>query len=138
MRRSFSFFLIFAPHIRILFDTYIEDCFANAVSSDINALILDYLTVAGYPNAAAKFSTEANLSPQQPSSSIYARQQIQTFIHKGEIESALHALNDLDPSVRTILCCTISLHYFAVIKTRVYMHHSYGLRVTDEEQPLFL
>ncbi|OTB14096.1 hypothetical protein K445DRAFT_13108 [Daldinia sp. EC12] len=67
--------------------------------SDINALILDYLTVAGYPNAAAKFSTEANLSPQQPSSSIYARQQIQSFIHRGEIENALHSLNDLDPSI---------------------------------------
>ncbi|KAI0889553.1 CTLH/CRA C-terminal to lish motif domain-containing protein [Annulohypoxylon maeteangense] len=67
--------------------------------SDINALILDYLTVAGYPNAAAKFSTEANLSPQQPSTDIHARQQIQTFIHKGEIESAIHALNDLNPSI---------------------------------------
>ncbi|KAI1097935.1 CTLH/CRA C-terminal to lish motif domain-containing protein [Jackrogersella minutella] len=67
--------------------------------SDINALILDYLTVAGYPNAAAKFSTEANLSPQQPSSAIHARQQIQTFIHKGEIENAIHALNDLEPSI---------------------------------------
>ncbi|KAI1452769.1 CTLH/CRA C-terminal to lish motif domain-containing protein [Annulohypoxylon moriforme] len=67
--------------------------------SDINALILDYLTVAGYPNAAAKFSTEANLSPQQPSADILARQQIQTFIHKGEIESAIHALNDLNPSI---------------------------------------
>ncbi|KAI8959215.1 CTLH/CRA C-terminal to lish motif domain-containing protein [Daldinia sp. FL1419] len=67
--------------------------------NDINALILDYLTVAGYPNAAAKFSTEANLSPQQPSSSIYARQQIKRFIHRGEIEEALQALNDLDPSI---------------------------------------
>ncbi|KAI2614306.1 CTLH/CRA C-terminal to lish motif domain-containing protein [Hypoxylon fragiforme] len=67
--------------------------------SDINALILDYLTVAGYPNAAAKFSTEANLSPQQPTSAIQARQQIQTFIHKGEIENATHALNELDPSI---------------------------------------
>ncbi|KAI1090310.1 CTLH/CRA C-terminal to lish motif domain-containing protein [Rostrohypoxylon terebratum] len=67
--------------------------------SEINALILDYLTVAGYPNAAAKFSSEANLSPQQPSSAIHARQQIQTFIHKGEIDSAIHALNDFDPSI---------------------------------------
>ncbi|KAI1373243.1 CTLH/CRA C-terminal to lish motif domain-containing protein [Hypoxylon crocopeplum] len=67
--------------------------------SDINALILDYLTVAGYPNAAAKFSTEANLSPQQPTTSIQARQQIQTFIHRGEIENAIHALNDLCPAI---------------------------------------
>ncbi|KAJ8128506.1 hypothetical protein O1611_g5127 [Lasiodiplodia mahajangana] len=41
--------------------------------SDINALILDYLTVAGYPNAAAKFSSEANLQPQQPTSAIQQR-----------------------------------------------------------------
>ena len=76
----------------------------NFFLSDINALILDYLTVAGYPNAAAKFSTEANLSPQQPSTAILARQQIQHFIHKGEIESAIHALNDLDPSVSATIC----------------------------------
>ncbi|KAI1336625.1 CTLH/CRA C-terminal to lish motif domain-containing protein [Xylariaceae sp. FL0016] len=64
--------------------------------SDINALILDYLTVAGYPNAAAKFSTEANLQPQQPTSAIQKRQQIQTLIHKGEIENAIQELNELD------------------------------------------
>ncbi|KAL7629728.1 hypothetical protein AAE478_001251 [Parahypoxylon ruwenzoriense] len=67
--------------------------------SDINALILDYLTVAGYPNAAAKFSTEANLQPQQSTPAIQARQEIRTFIHKGEIENATQALNDLDPSI---------------------------------------
>ncbi|KAI1487719.1 CTLH/CRA C-terminal to lish motif domain-containing protein [Biscogniauxia mediterranea] len=67
--------------------------------SDVNALILDYLTVAGYPNAAAKFSTEANLQPQQPTCAIQSRQQIQTFIHKGEIEKAIHALNELEPSM---------------------------------------
>ncbi|KAL3960534.1 hypothetical protein ACCO45_005651 [Purpureocillium lilacinum] len=39
--------------------------------SDINALILDYLTMEGYPNAAAKFSKEANLQPQQDSASIH-------------------------------------------------------------------
>ncbi|KAI5923657.1 CTLH/CRA C-terminal to lish motif domain-containing protein [Camillea tinctor] len=67
--------------------------------SDINALILDYLTAAGYPNSAAKFTSEANLQPQQPTSAIQARQQIQTFIHKGEIEKAIQALNELDPSM---------------------------------------
>ncbi|OTB01127.1 hypothetical protein M426DRAFT_323775 [Hypoxylon sp. CI-4A] len=83
--------------------------------SDINALILDYLTIAGYPNAAAKFSTEANLSPQQPSTSIQSRQQIQTFIHRGDIESAIHALNDLDPS---ILDKDESLH-FALLRLQL-------------------
>ena len=69
-------------------------------ASDINALILDYLTVAGYPNAAARFCTEANLTPQQPDSDIRNRQRIQRFIHEGEIEAAIRFLNDLDPAVR--------------------------------------
>ncbi|KAI0380412.1 CTLH/CRA C-terminal to lish motif domain-containing protein [Hypomontagnella monticulosa] len=80
-----------------LFTRQVEE--VRTPKSDINALILDYLTLAGYPNAAAKFSSEANLSPQQPSSAISARQQIQTFIHKGDIENAIRALNDLDPSI---------------------------------------
>lgn len=67
--------------------------------SDINALILDYLTLAGYPNAAAKFSTEANLSPHQRSTAIEARQEIQSFIHRGDIENAIQTLNDQDPSI---------------------------------------
>ncbi|XXG95077.1 Uridine kinase [Hypoxylon texense] len=67
--------------------------------SDINALILDYLTLAGYPNAAAKFSTEANLSPHQHSSAIEARQEIQSYIHRGDIENAIRALNNHDPSI---------------------------------------
>ena len=53
----------------------------------------------GYPNAAAKFSKEANLSPQQDSGSIKARQEIQSHIHNGSIQAAIEALNDLDPEV---------------------------------------
>jgi glucose-induced degradation protein 8 len=71
----------------------------NATRSDINALILDYLTMAGYPNAAKKFSAEANLPPQQVNDSIEARQQIQTAIHRGDIAEAISNLNDLDPEV---------------------------------------
>ncbi|ORY59715.1 CTLH/CRA C-terminal to lish motif domain-containing protein [Pseudomassariella vexata] len=67
--------------------------------SDINALILDYLTMAGYPNAAARFSAEANLQPQQDDASIVARQQIQNSIHKGDIQVAINALNDMDPEI---------------------------------------
>ncbi|KAI1383648.1 CTLH/CRA C-terminal to lish motif domain-containing protein [Hypoxylon trugodes] len=83
--------------VRHAFTRQVEE--VKTPKSDINALILDYLTVAGYPNAAAKFSTEANLSPQQPSAAILARQQIQNSIHRGEIEGAIRALNDLDPSI---------------------------------------
>ncbi|KJZ79417.1 hypothetical protein HIM_00886 [Hirsutella minnesotensis 3608] len=67
--------------------------------SDINALILDYLTMEGYPNAAAKFSKEANLQPQQDGASIRTRQEIQNFIHNGNIQSAIETLNELDPQI---------------------------------------
>jgi hypothetical protein len=62
---------------------------------------LDYLTTEGYPSAAAKFSKEANLRPQQEEESVRARQQIQHSIHSGSIQDALDALNELEPQVST-------------------------------------
>jgi glucose-induced degradation protein 8 len=66
----------------------------------INDLILDYLTMEGYTLAAAKFSKEANLPPQQDTSTIQARQGIISLIHAGQIDQAIESLNDLDPEVR--------------------------------------
>lgn len=75
---------------------------SDNVRSDINALILDYLTMEGYPKAAAKFCKEANLRPQQEDPSIQARRDIQHAIHSGEIEKAICSLNQLDPEVWTL------------------------------------
>lgn len=86
-----------------------------AFPSDINSLIFDYLMMEGYPNAAAKFSKEANLQPHQADDTIQLRQQIQHSIHIGSVQSAIEALNDLDPEVRRsppFLC-------LAMIRTRV-------------------
>jgi len=69
------------------------------VGSDINALILDYLTTEGYPSAAAKFSKEANLRPNQAEETVKARQEIQHSIHLGSIQDAIEALNELEPQV---------------------------------------
>ncbi|KAK0712286.1 hypothetical protein B0T21DRAFT_396575 [Apiosordaria backusii] len=69
----------------------------KAPKNDINALILDYLTMEGYPGAAANFSKEANLAPQQEDPTIKTRQEIQHAIHSGDIETTIAALNDLDP-----------------------------------------
>jgi len=55
--------------------------------------------MAGYSNAAKKFSKEAQLKPQQDHASIVARQQIQHSIHQGDVQTAIEALNDLDPEV---------------------------------------
>jgi hypothetical protein len=79
-----------------------KHCQTDHRNSDINALILDYLTMEGYPNAAAKFSKEANLQPHQDNASIRARQEIQNHIHSGSIQAAIEALNELDPEVRLI------------------------------------
>ena len=71
----------------------------EVIHSDINALILDYLTTEGYPSAAAKFSKEANLRPHQEEESVKARQAIQHSIHLGSIQDAIEALNELEPQV---------------------------------------
>ncbi|KAI0460256.1 ran binding protein in the microtubule-organising centre [Xylaria acuta] len=86
-----------ATPVKHAFTRQVEE--VKTPKSDINALILDYLTVAGYPNAAAKFSSEANLQPQQPTSAIQQRLRIQKYIHKGEIENALQELNEVYPSI---------------------------------------
>lgn len=79
------------------FDRRVEK--VKSPKSDINALILDYLTMEGYPNAAANFSKEANLQPLQESASIQARQDIQNCIHSGDIQTAIETLNELDPEI---------------------------------------
>ncbi|RKF82065.1 Glucose-induced degradation protein 8-like protein [Golovinomyces cichoracearum] len=80
-----------------LFHKRAED--VSSSKSDINKLILDYLTTEGYPFAAAKFSKEANLRPQQDEESIRSRHEIIHSIHSGDIQAAIDALNELDPEV---------------------------------------
>lgn len=79
------------------FEKRVKD--VSCSKSDINALILDYLTLEGYPLAAAKFSKEANLQPQQEEEAIRARQEIQRHIHAGNFEGAIESLNELDPTI---------------------------------------
>jgi hypothetical protein len=71
----------------------------NMIDSDINALILDYLTAEGYPSAADKFSKEANLKPIEQQESVRLRNQIKHDIHLGSIQDAIEALNELNPQV---------------------------------------
>ena len=87
---------------------------AGHLDSDINALILDYLTTEGYPSAAARFSKEANLRPQQEEESVRARRQIQHSIHSGNIQEAVDALNELEPHVSRRIF--LSVHFFAMIR----------------------
>ncbi|TVY38307.1 Glucose-induced degradation protein 8-like, partial [Lachnellula cervina] len=99
--------------IRHAFERRVED--VKPVKDDINKLILDYLTTEGYPSAAAKFSKEANLDPQQDEDSVRSRQQIQHSIHLGCIQEAIEALNELEPQV---LDKNSSLH-FALLRLQL-------------------
>lgn len=65
----------------------------------------------GYPNAAAKFSKEANLSPHQDSNSIRARQEIQNCIHGGDMQNAIEMLNEYDPEVSTCTAALLPFHF---------------------------
>lgn len=67
--------------------------------SDLNALILDYLTNEGYPAAAERFSKEARLPLPEDAPSIQARKDIQQAIHTGSIQSAIEAINELNNQV---------------------------------------
>jgi len=79
----------------------------------------------GYPQAAANFSKEANLQPQQEDNAITARRDIQHAIHTGRIEQAIEALNDLDPEV-----CVCYFYFVtpAMIRTRVSTCTTHRLR----------
>ena len=53
----------------------------------------------GYPKAAANFSREANLKPQQDNSFVVTRQRILSCIYTGNIEDAITSLNHFNPEV---------------------------------------
>lgn len=67
--------------------------------SDINVLILDYLTAEGYAAAAERFSDEANLKPGEQLDSVRHRQQIQHEILCGNIQTAIEMMNDVNSEV---------------------------------------
>ncbi|KAK6082403.1 ran binding protein in the microtubule-organising centre [Seiridium cupressi] len=102
-----------ATPMKHAFTRHVEE--AKAPKNDINGLIFDYLTMAGYPNAAKKFSAEANLPAQTMDDSIEIRQRIKTAIHRGDIAQAIAVLNDVDPE---ILDTDAALH-FALLRLQL-------------------
>ncbi|KAF2672114.1 lish motif-containing protein [Microthyrium microscopicum] len=66
---------------------------------DINAVIMDYLLSEGYPDAAQKFASEANLLPELSIETIEHRVEIRNCILAGDIETAIERINDLNPQI---------------------------------------
>jgi LisH len=73
------------------------------VDRDINNLIMDYLVTEGYPSAAQKFATEANIQPKADLESIKERVEIRDLIHRGDLQTAIEKINELNPQVRVPL-----------------------------------
>lgn len=64
---------------------------------------MDYLVNEGYPSAARKFAKEANIQPPVEEDSIEPRVEIKRAILSGDIESAIHQINDLNSQVSIVL-----------------------------------
>ena len=101
--------------------------------SDINALILDYLTAEGYAAAAERFSKEANLKPVEEHDSVKRRQQIQHEILRGSIQSAIEMINDVNPEVSSIPNISYTLLRLFRAMNALYI----SLRTLDETKLYF-
>lgn len=67
--------------------------------SDLNRLVMDYLVIEGYKDAADCFSRESGLKPFVDSESILNRMIIRGAIQRGDIDDAIGRVNELDPEV---------------------------------------
>ncbi|KAJ2569658.1 hypothetical protein IW140_002912 [Coemansia sp. RSA 1813] len=67
--------------------------------SDLNQLIMNYLIIEGYKDAAEKFSEESGLHSTVDLGSIEERMQIRFAIQNGDIKSAIERVNDLNPDL---------------------------------------
>ncbi|KAI8338956.1 CTLH/CRA C-terminal to lish motif domain-containing protein [Chlamydoabsidia padenii] len=65
----------------------------------LNRLIMDYLVVEGYMEAAKEFSQESGLSPCVDLLSIQDRREIRQAVQSGDIDTAIDLVNDLNPEI---------------------------------------
>ena len=83
---------------------------------------MGYLINEGYPEAAKKFSTEANIPPPRVAAdNIEERVEIKSAIMSGQIEDAIERINDLVPEVSPHNSSPSNSYDY----TR-FMHHSYA------------
>ena len=60
---------------------------------------MDFLVQEGYPDAAAHFAEEANMTTDAEESLIEERVKIKNAIYRGDIQTAIEEINDIDVSV---------------------------------------
>ncbi|KAJ1909546.1 hypothetical protein IWQ60_011115 [Tieghemiomyces parasiticus] len=67
--------------------------------SELNRLIMDYLVIEGYKDAAQKFGEECGMSSNSDLDFIEERMRIRFAVQSGNIEEAVERVNDLDPEI---------------------------------------
>ncbi|KAL8723553.1 MAG: hypothetical protein Q9225_000188 [Loekoesia sp. 1 TL-2023] len=77
------------------FERRLED--VKLSKTDLNTVIMDYLISEGYPSAAQKFASEANIQPTSGVDSIQERVEIREAIYAGDIQTAIERINELNP-----------------------------------------
>ncbi|KAL9014364.1 MAG: hypothetical protein Q9173_000982 [Seirophora scorigena] len=69
----------------------------HGLDRDLNTVVMDYLISEGYPSAAQKFASEANIHPTSGVNSIQERIEVREAIHSGDIQNAIERINELNP-----------------------------------------
>ncbi|KAI8580411.1 hypothetical protein K450DRAFT_173625 [Umbelopsis ramanniana AG] len=66
---------------------------------DLNKLVMNYLVVEGYKDAAEQFSIESGLAPMVDIASIQDRMDIRRAVQAGNVDAAIERVNDLNPDI---------------------------------------
>ncbi|KAL9041787.1 MAG: hypothetical protein Q9180_001049 [Flavoplaca navasiana] len=103
--------------------------------SDLNALVMDYLISEGYPSAAQKFASEANIQPTSAVDSIQERVAIREAIYRGDIQSAIERINELNPMRYKLLEKDETLHFALLRLQLVELIRSCGTTSPDDPTP---
>ncbi|KAM9982878.1 hypothetical protein ACTFIZ_007401 [Dictyostelium cf. discoideum] len=71
----------------------------NISKSDLNKLVMNYLVIEGYQEAAAKFQEESSTQTTVDLASIADRMAIRSAIQSGDVEKGIEIVNDLNPEI---------------------------------------
>jgi hypothetical protein len=75
----------------------------------MNALVLDYLVVEGFADAAISFAKETGQPADIDQSLIQERMDIRDAVEEGRVEEAVRRVNELDPEVCFLITSSRSL-----------------------------
>lgn len=67
--------------------------------SQLNKLVLDYLIIEGYTDAATKFSKDTGIDMDSSTNLIKDRKSIKDLIRNGEISPAIDLINEINPDI---------------------------------------